>query len=435
MTAQRPLSPFESSYFATDTRLGSVPIGGMPLFIGSTVRGEVDAGILRQVLAELAAGHVLLRSRVVGGDEGSRFVADGAFVPRLEERVGETDEYWELVNHRPDWSDGLFGAVLLRGSAHTRIVLMIHHGISDGRSAFALLDEMWRRYNAHTAGATLPLEDSDRDLVGGVDELLTRVTSEAEVDGFLAQVLDMASQFGPDAAPHTLPRDGDGVGDPGGRLALRRIELSSRQTEEIVNAARAHGISVNSLLGGAALAAVRTLLPGSDPVPLMCGHAADLRPELSPRLPASTVLNCASGAGTPALVARDADPLALGVAVDAGMRQMLDARFPALFMRASQRALAPQVAAMLSAAPAIALSNMGRLTAHSIPGGLEFVRDEVFAMAPGMPPKMTIFTVADRLTIQVEYDTAEHSHTQMGGVAEAMSDQLARVMRTVTVRR
>ncbi|MGW4119211.1 phthiocerol/phthiodiolone dimycocerosyl transferase family protein [Nocardia sp. NPDC004711] len=434
MTQQRLLSPFETGYFATDTRLGSVPIGGMPLFIGTTVRGAVDPAVLRRVLGELAAGHVLLRSRVVTVAGVSRFDVDEGYVPPLEVRDGEVDEYWALVNTRPDWSAGLFRAVLLRGPVDSRIVLVIHHGISDGRSAFALLDELWRRYSAHFAGTALPLEDSDRDLLDGVDRLLARVTTDAEVDGFLAQVMEMAATVGPEGAPRTLPHDGDGSGDPGGRLALRRIELSPRHTGELVEVARAQAISVNSLLAGAALAAVRAELAEDGPLPLMCGHAADLRPELSPRLPVSTMLNCASGAGTPALVDRDADPRALGAVVDATMRQMLDTRFPALFMRAAQRALAPEVAAMLSGAPAIALSNMGRLPAHPMPPGLEFVRDEVFAMAAGMPPKMTIFTVGDRLTIQVEYDTAEHSHRQMGRIAESMSDLLARVTWTAAAR-
>ncbi|MFE2956050.1 phthiocerol/phthiodiolone dimycocerosyl transferase family protein [Nocardia tengchongensis] len=427
MTAQRPLSPFESGYFAADARLGSVPIGGMSLFIGSAVRGEVDAGILRRVLTELADGHVLLRSRVHTVNGVARFVAEEPVTPPLSVRAGGVDEYWDLVNSPQDWDAGLFRAVLLRGTRENRVVLVIHHGIGDGRSAFALLDEMWRRYTAHAAGTALPPHDSDRELIGGVDELLARTVTDAQVDGFLAQLGQEIAVASPQDAPRTLPHDGDGIGDPGGRLALRRIELSPRHTAELVDVARGRGISVNSVLAGAALAAVRGEIAGDGPIPLMCGHAADLRPETSPRLAVSAILNCASGAGTPAPVDRDADPLAVGAIVDATMRVMLETRFPALFMRAAQRRLEPQLAAMLSQPPAIALSNMGRLPAHPMPRSLEFVRDEVFAMAAGMPPKMTIFTVGGRLTVQVEYDTAEHSHTRMGRIAEAMSDRLARV--------
>lgn len=430
MTQTRVLSPFETGYFTENTRLGSVPIGGMPLFVGTTVRGEVDVAVLRRVLGELAAGHVLLRSRL--GPDATRFEVDAGYRPPLRVLDGELDEYWRLVNSRPDWSNGLLRAVLLRGREQTRLVLIVHHGISDGRSGFALLEELWQRYRAHLAGTPLPLLDSDRDLIDGVDTLLAAVTSDAEVDGFLDQVRAMAGQ--PGDAPHTLPLDGDGIGDPNGRLALRRIELDARHTAELVTVARAHRISVNSLLTGAALSAVRGEVPASGPVPLMCGHAVDLRPELTPRVPVSTVLNCASGAGTAAVVDHDSDPLALAVQADAMLRQLLDGRFPALFMRASQRPLEASIAAVLDAAPAIALSNMGRLPAHSMPATLQFVRDEVFAMAAGMPPKMTIFTVGERLTIQVEYDTAEHSHAQMGRVAEAMSAQLTRLARTASAR-
>ncbi|AYF75769.1 hypothetical protein D7D52_20155 [Nocardia yunnanensis] len=427
MTQQRLLSPFENSYFSTGTRLGSVPVGGLPLFIGSVVRGELDTGVLRRVLSELAAGHVLLRSRIRDRDGVARFVVEDGFQPTLEDRAGEDADYWALVNSPQQWEGGLFRAVVLRGRTMTRVVLVIHHGISDGRSGFALLEEMWQRYRARLTGTPLPLHDSDARLDGGVDELLAAVTTDAQVDGFVAQLREAAAATASITAAPALPRDGDGVGAADGRLAMRRIECGLAQTAALVAAARAQAISVNSLLAGAALVAVRTQVPVAGAVALMCGHAVDLRPDLSPRLPASTVLNCASGVGTPAVVARDCEALALGEVTDAAMGVMRETRFAALFMRASQRPLDPAVAAMLSAPPAIALSNMGPMPAHPMPAGLEFVRDEVFATAVGMPPKMTIFTVGGRLSIQVEYDTAEHSHAQMGRVAEAMSDQLARV--------
>ncbi|WP_157554687.1 hypothetical protein [Nocardia crassostreae] len=53
-------------------------------------------------------------------------------------------------------------------------------------------------------------------------------------------------------------------------------------------------------------------------------------------------------------------------------------------------------------------------------------------MAAGMPPKMTIFTVGGRLTIQVEYDTAAHSHAQMGRITEAMQTQVRGLCGSIT---
>ncbi|WP_194852982.1 hypothetical protein [Nocardia sp. SYP-A9097] len=433
MTTQRPLSPFEISYFGDDTRVGSVPVGGMPLFIGSTVRGDIDAAVLREVLADLAAAHPLLRARVATGRDGvQRFELDDSYRPSVQVHPGGAAAYRTLVNTRQDWRAGLFRAQLLREGDRTQVVLILHHGISDGRSVFPLLDQMWRRYTARVSGSPLPQPEWSYDLPDGVDTQLARLIGDAEVDAFVDMVRAGAMAMDPASAPVRLPRDGHSGGDPEGRLAMRRIELSADATAALVATARAQGFSVNSLLAGAAMAAVRTeFVPGAGPVPLMCGHAVDLRPELVPALPESTVLNCAAGSGTPVLVDSDSHPIEVAVAVAAGMHAAAESRFPAMFMRASQRPLDEVTAALFSAPPTLALSNIGRVPAHSLPEALEFVRDEVFAMAPGMPPKMTIFTVGGRLTVQVEYDTAEHSHSQMERVALAMTAQLGRLSAVV----
>ncbi|WP_459959168.1 phthiocerol/phthiodiolone dimycocerosyl transferase family protein [Nocardia sp. IFM 10818] len=421
MTTQRVLSPFEISYFARDTHLGGIPIGGMPLFIGSTVRGPIDPAVLGRVLTELAANHALLRASVVTDPAGAqRFVLTDGYQPALEVIDAAAGHYRKLVNSPREWHTGLFHAQLLREPDRTRIVLILHHGIADGRSAFALLTELWRRYTAHLAGSPLPLSNSDHTLIPGVDTQLAALFGDETVEAFLARVRTTAAGMDPAAAPRTLPRDGDGVGDPSERLAMRRIELTAEHTTAVIATARAQGLSVNSLLSGAAMAAARAEFPEPGPLPLLCGHAADLRSELSPPVPDSVILNCASGTGTPVVAEPGADPIALATMVAAGMAATLDTHFPALFMRASQTDLDPMTAALFAAPPTLALSNIGRIPVHALPEDLQFIRDDVFAMAAGMPPKMTIFTVGNRLTIQVEYDTADHSHAQMGRIASAM---------------
>ncbi|MFB8000821.1 hypothetical protein [Nocardia sp. NPDC056000] len=428
MTTQRPLSPFEIGYFGENTHLGSVPIGGMPLFIGSTVRGEIDPAALRATLTELAALHPLLRARVViGGDGVQRFELDDDYRPSVTVSPGGAQAYRTLVNSRQEWGTGLFRAELLREGEFTRVVLVLHHGISDGRSVFPLLDEMWRRYTARVTGSPLPQPEWNYELPAGVDTQLAALISDAEVDAFVAMMRAGAMAMDPAAAPVHLPIDGQPGGDPNGRLAVRRIEVDADQTAALVATARAQGFSMNSLLAGAAMAAVRTeFAPEAGTLPMMCGHAVDLRPDLVPVVSASTLLNCAAGSGTPVSAAADSDPIDLAHAVAAGMKDSAQLRFPAMFMRASQRELDAVTAALFDAPPTLALSNIGRVPAHSLPATLEFVRDEVFAMAPGMPPKMTIFTVDGRLTIQVEYDTAEHSHEQMQRISAAMTLQLRR---------
>ncbi|MEV5836365.1 condensation domain-containing protein [Nocardia sp. NPDC052112] len=427
MTAQRRLSPFELTFFGSETRLGSVPTGGMPLFIGSTVHGLLDIEILRRVLDELAARHPLLRTRPEADADGTRYLRrDDTYRPRLEIADGGEAEYLNLVNGPRDWRDGLFRAHLLRDGDRDRIVLVIHHGIADGRSAFALLAQLWQRYTAHATGTALPQSDFDHDLPDSIDTQLAEVVSDVEVTGWLDQIRAAAATMGPESAPHNLPIDGDGFGnDPLGRFAVQRIELDTTETQHMVDTARAQGLSVNSLLGGAALVAIRAQLePATGGLPVFCGHAVDVRSELNPPLPADTILNCASGVGTAALVAEDAGPIDIAHEVAAGMAAALEQREAPIFLLASQRVQDETTATVLAAAPTVAISNIGRLPAHSTPEGIRHIRDDVYAMGPGMPPKLTVFTVGGRLTIQVEYDTALYSRAQMGKVGLALIDAL-----------
>lgn len=427
MTAQRPLSPFENSYFGSGTRIGSVPVGGMPLFVGSTVRGGLDVSAVRRVLAELAAAHPLLRSNQVVDAEGvKRFRRDDSYRPRLTIAEGGEPEYLELVNTPQDWTDGLFHAHLLRDGDRDRIVLAIHHGIADGRSAFALLTELWERYTAQVTGAPAPAADPDQRLPEAMDTRLARIVSDAEVAGLLDLMRAGAAMMSPDLAPRHLPEHGDGA--QRNRLTLDRVELDDTETAAVVAAARVHGVSVNSLITGAALAAFRARLESSaGALPMICGHAVDVRADLVPPLPASTVLNCVSGVGTFALVESEADPIALAHAVASGMRASIERREALLIMLAAQRVPDPATAALFSSPNTFAISNIGRLPALSTPPGLRIIRNDVFAMAAGMPPKLTVFTVGDRMTIQVEYDTARHSRAQMGEVGQALTRTLAAV--------
>ncbi|MBF4999418.1 hypothetical protein IRT45_19920 [Nocardia sp. BSTN01] len=419
MVTQRPISPFESGYFQEHATFGSVPVGGMALFIGSTVEGEFDTELLRTVLAELAADNPLLSCRRV--DDGGMLVlrhVEG-YRPPVTESAGGDIEYVDFVNQPQPWDDGLFFARVFREDDRARIVLVIHHGITDGRSAFALLDEMWRRYTAHRRGAPMPVR-ANHELPQAVDERLTAVVSEAEVTELLAAMRTIIGE-----APARLPRDGT-AGSGRGLFVAERIELEPEVTAAFAAAARAAGIGVNALLSGCALAAVRAELGGVGALPMVCGYAADMRAALDPWLPDETVLNCASGWGTLLAVAESADPFELGQVVHADVRAALERRDPARMALAGRYIRDEATARMLAEQPSIALSNIGRVPDHIVPDGVRLVRDNLLAMGPGMPPKLTAFTLGERLTVQVEYDTNDHSRAQMGRVRRNLAELLHR---------
>ncbi|BDT89492.1 phthiocerol/phthiodiolone dimycocerosyl transferase family protein [Nocardia cyriacigeorgica] len=495
MAEHRPLSPFESAYFTPDGRVGSVRTGGMPLFIGSTVRGRMDETTLLLALDEVVAAHPLLRSRVVVDDAGAQhFVVDDLWRPPFEVLAGAETEYFRLVNTPVDWSDGLLRAYLLRDGDRAQLVLAIHHGIADGRSAFALLDQLWRLYTALATGSPMPSATASPAPRGmgslsphaptlhapspyaptpealsphaptphsatphvptprsatphapsphaaslhaptgaqtpeALDGRMAELVDEAAVSGWVAQVRAQVAAAVPGSAPVALPHDGNA--DPGGRFAMVRIESTAGETAELIAAARAHGISVNSLFSGAALVAVRDQFDAAGPLLLNLGHAADLRSRLSPPLPDSVLVNFASGIGTPVFVDDDASPVELGLRVDAGVRDALERREAAMVLLAARQfGDDPVMAAVLSMPPTFTISNIGRLPAHSLPAGLDFVRDDIFAMAPDISPKLTVFTVGDRMTVQIEFDTSLYSRMRQEKVRSA----LAATLRGITV--
>ncbi|MGV9679582.1 phthiocerol/phthiodiolone dimycocerosyl transferase family protein [Nocardia sp. NPDC003482] len=420
MVVQRPISPFEQGFFRAEAHLGSVPVGGMALFIGATVEGEPDPAVLAAVLDELVAGHPLLGCRYVpDADVPTLRRVEGYRAP-VEVVEGGEEEYLRLVNRPQDWTGGLFRAVVLRDGAVSRVVLVIHHGIADGRSAFALLGEMWRRYTARVQGDPLPISDVPQDLPEAIDDRLAAVIPDSAVLGLLDAMRGVLAE-----PPRTLPFDGV-PDDPRGRYALDRIELDPGETERFAAAARAAGLTVHSLLSGCALAAVRGRFDDADPLPMVCGYAADIRGALDPAVPESLVLNCAAGFGTPLSVPATPDPVELGRIIDADVRAAREARLPALIALLPRHIRDEATAAMFSSPPTLALSNVGRLPAHVLPAGLRYLRTDVFAMGPGMPPKLTVFTVGDRLTIQLEYDTTERGRARMSEVRQALSGLLRR---------
>ncbi|KZM70873.1 phthiocerol/phthiodiolone dimycocerosyl transferase family protein [Nocardia terpenica] len=416
MITQRPISPFELSFFRS-AQIGPIQTGGLPILMSSVVEGELDADILRRVLAELAAVHPMLGTEVIEG-EPPRLRHVPGYRPPLTVVDGGDAEYLRLIDAEQDWRGGLFAARLLRDGDRSRIVLVLHHGIADGRSSVAVLDEMWRRYTAHAQGTALPVAAA-HSLPEAIDDVLAQTISEAECADLLDRMRGLVGE-----PPAMLPRDG-GPGAPQ-RFVAERIELGDTESAAFAAVAKRAGMSVNSLLSGCALVAMRSRFDTAAPLFMVCGYAADLRAALHPPLPAHTVLNCASGWGTGLPVSEIADPVDLGRRVEDDVRAALDRRDPARLALAARYIRDPRTAALVAGHPTLAISNIGRIPAHPTPAGVRVLRDDLAALGPGMPAKLTAFSYDGRLTVQVEYDTTDRSAAQMGEFRRALSEWLRR---------
>ncbi|WP_225831123.1 hypothetical protein [Streptomyces sp. NK08204] len=418
MTRQRPVSPFESVYFL-DLGPAGLPLYDMPEFVESLVRGRPDPALMRRALVLLTEHHPILRCEVTSGEEGLLLRVRDRIEPPLTVLDGIEETYAELINSRPDWTESLVHAWLLTDGERSQVVLGIHHGIADGRSAFALLDEFWRYYTALAAGAD-PAPERREELSPAIDTRLAGSFPDAEIDALVDAI---AQGAGAEAKPATLPTEG--VGRPGRpaatrRFAVDRLEFGPETTQAVVAAARTRGVTVNSLVTGLVLTAVRAqLAPKHGPLTLTCGHGVDLRTRLTPELPLSTVLNCITGLQTTLAVGHDDLPETVGRTVADQVAGALARRDPERFLLAALRAGARGIAVPVPVV-SYGISNVGRIPAHPVPEHMELLRFGGTANAPGMPPKTGVASFGGRLLVQNEYDTWTYGPEQMRRLRETL---------------
>lgn len=416
MTRERPISPFESLYFLD---VGGLPLYDMPAYVETLVHGRLDPALIRRALGLLTARHPMLRSEVVADDTGLLLRVRKEVLPPLIECEGIEETFARLINTRPDWTESMLHAWLLTDGERSQVVLGVHHGVADGRSAFALMDEFWRHYTALAAGAD-PRPERRDELPEAIDTRLAGAFPDAEIDA-LADAL--AQGAGADAKPAVLPAEGtERPGRPAetGRFVVDRLEFGPSTTDAVAAAARARGMTVNSLVTGLVLTAVRAQLPPeAGPLPLVCGHGVDLRTRLTPELPLSTVLNCVTGLQTGLDVSHDDRPDVVGRAVADQVTAALTRRDPERLLLAALRAGARGIALP---APVVSygISNVGRIPSPPVPDTLRLLRFGGTANAPGMPPKIGAAGFGGRLLIQNEYDSWTFGPEQMTHLRETL---------------
>ncbi|MFI5818632.1 hypothetical protein ACIA8I_05645 [Streptomyces rishiriensis] len=427
MTRQRPISPFESVYFL-DLGAAGLPLYDMPAFVESLVRGRPDPALIRRALVLLTERHPILRAEVAAGEGGLLLRVRDRVEPPLTLLDGIEDAYAELINMRPDWTRSLLHAWLLSDGERSQVVLGVHHGVADGRSAFALLDEFWQYYTALAAGAT-PSVERREELPEAIDTRLADALPEAEIDAVVDAIAQGAAA---ETKPAVLPTEGVGRPDrPAAtrRFVVDRLEFAAHTTDALVAAARAREVTVNSLVSGLVLTAVRTqLAPKEGPLTMTCGHGVDLRTRLTPELPLSTVLNCITGLQTTLTVGHDDRPESVGREVADQVAGALARRDPERFLLAALRAGAQGIAVPVPVV-SYGISNVGRIPAHPVPEDLELLRFGGTANAPGMPPKIGVASFGGRLLVQNEYDSWTYAPEQMRRLREALRASLTDLVR------
>ncbi|MFF1359088.1 amino acid adenylation domain-containing protein [Streptomyces sp. NPDC058297] len=144
-TERTPLSPQQKGIYIEQVKDPSGTEYNLPILVDFP--GPVDACLLRAALAELVTRHEVLRTDIAVTDDGQPF-------QRVHDELPVVLEEAELAPAEdPDaWTEGwirafdphhapLWRAVLLRHAAGTRLVLDVHHLLTDGYSLALLIGE------------------------------------------------------------------------------------------------------------------------------------------------------------------------------------------------------------------------------------------------------------------------------------------------------
>ncbi|SFP28210.1 acetyltransferase [Amycolatopsis arida] len=344
MTTERPLAPSEAFHAAM----------GWSGTYSVVSRGQLDVEAMTRAFDALCAEAPLLRARIGRTGSGFRFrVADQGPPDVSILRPGQGSYLDELV--RPlDPDRGLARLTVLRGDELHHVVLVLHHAIADAGSGVAQFGRLWRHYTAVVRGQP-PAGRVRHELPPPAEELLF-ARGWAKPPGWDDAAVE---------ATHALAAAAGAV--PAQPVVADRVRLDPDETARLTGRARTAGLSVHALVSGCLLVACREeLTPGDEPVRVVCGSPADLRGRVTPPVPAIESTNVLSGINTRVMVARGADPVAVGKDVGAQLEASLAAGEPFATLLDSRRFATPDDEPV-----DYVVSNLGALPPFESPAGLD----------------------------------------------------------------
>ncbi|MGW1073680.1 phthiocerol/phthiodiolone dimycocerosyl transferase family protein [Streptomyces sp. NPDC002537] len=407
----RKLCPTETLYVAQRSRA----------VLSCTVRGDLDEELLAAAFAAKVAEHPSLAARIGQHDGAYAFQPlDDADLPRLVVRPGGPTALMD--EHNTPLPDGghLVRAALLRGTTEHTFVLSVDHTVTDGHSAIALHDAVWRAYAALADGLPLPAA-APGGLPAPATDRLPAVTEE-ETERYLARRVERTRRL-----PITaLPYEAAGTGQPAGRhkVDVRRVLLGPDETARLLRHAKETGVSVHGLVSSALLRTVRRRLgDGPGAKALGCMSPVDLRSRVTPPLAREVMVPAVTSYLDVLEVAEDTDPLELG-------RQVVEHLHDAIERgdyTHEARILGQVVRNPALLATTVIVTNMGRVATPPAPRGLDItdvrlipVRDNYYPQAGRGPVMACVVSFGDSLAIELPYSTECFGHEQIDEIRDGV---------------
>lgn len=389
-----------------------------------SVSGHVEEEPLARAFAAVVARLPSLRSRVrQDGPYAFSFQPLETGPPQLQVRKGVPGSLREEINTPLPPDGSLVRGVLIEGADEDTFVLSIDHSITDGQSALAVCDAVWRAYTAcvegtftmpRPGGDALPAALSARLPAHTPEDLAAYVTARGErMRG--APLVHLPYAAGESAAREELP------------MRVARVRLDREQTAGVIGASKAAGVSVHGVLVAALLLAVRDAVGGSGTQRMSSMSPVDLRGRLSPPVRPEELFPAASLFFDVLDVPEDADVLPLGRRLAENLREAI-ARgdLEREILAAAQVLRDPS---LLNAS--LVTTNLGNVPVPETPDALRITDVRCFALGDvsfpqaGFGPLVaSVLTVRGQLDIELPYSARCFSPGQMEAVRTSVRERL-----------
>ncbi|QLY29195.1 hypothetical protein H0264_28470 [Nocardia huaxiensis] len=412
-------------------RLGRIDQSFVPKEVAVTqvaiCAGEADVELLSRAFALLCGRYPMLGGRIE--------FHDGDYHLSVPERGCGNAVVEILDSPVADWLDNGLRTIdpalslakleIVRDGATTAVALRVAHAIADAHMGFALLEEFWRA--AAALGATGPVPDPvpvfPRSLEDLLDERGVVVPEPA-----LPELSGLYSLTPTETA-----------GRPGLRLAAgERIQLSARDTGALLRYARSQGTTMHALLSAAIIRAERRLIGETrgaatiSELPMIIGHAVDLRPHLRPPAVPAEATNGLGFAPTVTLCAPGTDLLTLGKEIKAQIVHGI----------ASGAALSTMFAAVqlpddgARAHTVNIITNWGVVPDLESPKGLRITDFRGFATGNSRPENSYfLYTFHGRLSIEFTFSEDHHHRSRIIALRDAIAENLDLLIDATGIRR
>lgn len=402
-TMERALSAHETAMIAGDMRVVTV----------WEVQGDLDEQAVERALGALAQVYPLIGGRVF-------FRGERAYMS-----IPKTDAAAVLLHHAGDvasefsvgldWSKGplLRMALVSEGRRH-HLVSTMPRACVEGMGLIALQRRFWSLYAAECTGRPVVPVPVQPVLAEAIEDRLEHKYSPADLRAYV----DRRAQEEIGHPPARLPDlvSSQGVPGPDPTFGTTRVSVDPATTSSLADIAHRHGMSVNSLVCGLVVAALRSSLqPATGPVSIGCGIAVDLRRRMTPPIPPEVMQSAAAGFTVRLLVGDDPDPIALGRELSAGVRENLDAG-------TAERELATFTNMVGKFPPTCTVTNLGTIPVPALPGDQVITDVRILPMTRIPMPFLVVSQFDGALRVDIPFSRACHTDTQIEALAARTRD-------------